>query len=361
MLFKYARIFIHTIVSLISIQVLFYLTQDQGSCKDRCDTQGTDPSASCQCNKFCMQYGDCCSDYEDVCLSCAGRCGTSGHNDRLPCQCNSPCVNFGDCCEDYTALCGGAPVVTDDDLKRVSEQLWQADTNSFSESQYTVDRSGSRYFTYVDESLFSTRPTFAALVNLLDNYIPYTGTPEPNTAEHQREQAEFLEAVMQTQPMKILHEFLVEKELASSSISDFIEDLKQYWFLLFTRSGGPLDSSGFEHIFVGEIKNGVSGFHGWVNFYLEEQDGELTYTNDLGVCEPRVQRFSMRWLSNNKPISSMFVGVSPEYEFALYTLCFATRAGRFCPTVTDGRSGNIVSYTMSGVSPKTIGTVYPEC
>ena len=60
-----------------------------------------------------------------------------------------------------------------------------------------------------------------------------------------------------------------------------IDKFNELWFELYDRDGTNnlvLGSSGFEHIFVGEVKNGkVTGFHGWINFYLEESVGNLDY------------------------------------------------------------------------------------
>lgn len=40
-----------------------------------------------------------------------------------------------------------------------------------------------------------------------------------------------------------------------------------------------LDSSAFEHVFVGETRNktDVIGFHNWIQFYLQEKRGLVDY------------------------------------------------------------------------------------
>jgi len=38
------------------------------------------------------------------------------------------------------------------------------------------------------------------------------------------------------------------------------------------------NSSGFEHVFVGETRqHDVTGFHNWIQFYLQEKAGQLDY------------------------------------------------------------------------------------
>lgn len=45
------------------------------------------------------------------------------------------------------------------------------------------------------------------------------------------------------------------------------------------KTSARLDSSGFEHVFVGEMKTGteIIGFHNWIQFYLQEKTHHLDY------------------------------------------------------------------------------------
>ena len=101
--------------------------------------------ALCQCNSKCKDFGDCCMDYEEVCLkSCKGLCRNGeqvkrenvvgfeiflrnicsvthanlqfyllslhftfypGYNPSLDCQCNNKCGFYGNCCDDYKEVC----------------------------------------------------------------------------------------------------------------------------------------------------------------------------------------------------------------------------------------------------------------
>ena len=46
----------------------------------------------------------------------------------------------------------------------------------------------------------------------------------------------------------------------------------------------------FEHVFVGEIKgSSVSGFHNWLQIYIQEQSGNLEYYGYTGVTEVRFE------------------------------------------------------------------------
>ena len=81
--------------------------------KPTCDGAcGGQAAAGCYCDGACVDYGDCCPDYLDLCPpvvvpsdSCDGYCGGQA---PAGCYCDAACVNYGDCCGDYKDMCVGA-------------------------------------------------------------------------------------------------------------------------------------------------------------------------------------------------------------------------------------------------------------
>jgi poly(U)-specific endoribonuclease len=138
---------------------------------------------------------------------------------------------------------------------------------------------------------------------------------------------------MQTAPMQFCHKYCVAKgKDVPRDPSEFKKLLHKIWFDMYRRGGRGGDSSGFEHVFVGEIKNGkVSGFHNWVYFYMEELKGNVDYR---GYIKPKshnsartngddqVLTLQFKWNGVLKNVGTSFIGVSPEFEIALYTMCF---------------------------------------
>ena len=69
-------------------------------------------------------------------------------------------------------------------------------------------------------------------------------------------------------------------ERISPSDGDMRYLLENLWFRHYARSSSRniTDSSGFEHVFVGEKKpTKVNGFHSWIQFYLLEKSGGIDY------------------------------------------------------------------------------------
>lgn len=58
--------------------------------------------------------------------SCVGRCG-QGLVPDAPCQCNRQCMSFNDCCSDYSDVCNS---ITDQELHNLSEELLTLDVNT---------------------------------------------------------------------------------------------------------------------------------------------------------------------------------------------------------------------------------------
>ncbi|OAY24488.1 poly(U)-specific endoribonuclease-B isoform X3 [Manihot esculenta] len=208
------------------------------------------------------------------------------------------------------------------DLSQAFNRLWQLDINRLVPGRdYQIDcGEGKKVFEREDMaegSLFSwlkedvlRRPTFSRFCSLLDNYNPNEGCKEVVTYEEKQEQAAFIEEISRTAPIKYIHKLLAFKGIVSEDYHDFKRILTSLWFDLYGRGGTSGSSSAFEHVFVGEVKQRgekeVSGFHNWLQ---PDSDTQLLTVQ-------------FEWNGILKSVSSILVGVSPEFEVALYTLCF---------------------------------------
>lgn len=72
--------------------------------------------------------------------------------------------------------------------------------------------------------------------------------------------------------------FLQQKGVVTLDPQTHREFLRTIWFGLYSRGMGKIGSSGFEHVFVSEVKNGtVLGLHNWIYMNEEEKKGDLNY------------------------------------------------------------------------------------
>ncbi|XP_059575035.1 uridylate-specific endoribonuclease C [Alligator mississippiensis] len=257
--------------------------------------------------------------------------------------------------------------ISDQELQHVSEELYAADVNRAtghqiildlqhkvpaSETSTGHDYASHKLFRYVDEGTLFTRPTFARLQALLDNYDRQTGQKEVVTATEAEEQEAFLAEIFATPVLATLTRFFLAKGLYASE-AEFQEDLKTMWFGMYSRSSGKAtDSSGFEHVFHGEIKKGkVSGFHNWVHYYELEKTGQINYLSysydGPWTAYPDILAIQYRWNSYLKSVGSLFIGSSPEFEMAVYTLCFKARPDRLCTLSLAGKRAQIQTYSWA--------------
>eukprot|EP00918_Siedleckia_nematoides_P018899 GHVU01040356.1.p1 GENE.GHVU01040356.1~~GHVU01040356.1.p1 ORF type:complete len:271 (+),score=19.14 GHVU01040356.1:60-872(+) len=252
---------------------------------------------------------------------------------------------------------------TNAQIQAVTEELWSLDVNRGTTSQVVYDKNtAGRLFSHVDSGLMG-RATYSRFNNLRTKYNPVIGEPdECLDAECSQSQNNYLDAVIATSVMSKAHEFLVTHGQVGSGASEWRQLLKDTWFKPYSRSqGAALDSCGFEHVFLGEIRSsGVTGFHNWVQFYREEANGFINWGGSQGTCPNNLEKFGMTWSGYTKSVSSMWIRTSPEFEMAIYTICFHTRSGS-CATSINGSAQTITTYDMSGISPRTVGTAYPPC
>uniref|UniRef100_A0A673WWJ1 Uridylate-specific endoribonuclease n=1 Tax=Salmo trutta TaxID=8032 RepID=A0A673WWJ1_SALTR len=215
-------------------------------------------------------------------------------------------------------------------LSVMVQEIWDKDVNRLKPGtdyriSLQVEKLYKRDYCITHATLETDLHVLFQPLSLLDNSESDTGEPETVTPDEEAENHKFLDYMLRMPTMKVSR---VEKQWCSMFQPHNVLPC----------SSRP-DSSGFEHVFVGETRGGrtVIGFHNWIQLYLQEN-----ITNDsfswmyvfivvslfslLCQNQPDENKHNLAlqfsWKNGIKPKGSIFVGVSPEFEFALYTLCF---------------------------------------
>ena len=232
-------------------------------------------------------------------------------------------------------------------------------------SHYIYDNASRPLFWHFNEETILTKPTYKTFIALLDNYISNVGQQEEVNREEVQENIDFINAITDTDLVKKFHELLIENDLFQGNFEvDFRRYLYITWFRLYSRNyesrkQGILDSSAFEHTFVGETKEskGPIGFHNWLRLYLLEKSGELDYEGHVKKATKSLTvQVRFNWQGNDK-VSSIFLGTSPEFEVCVYTLglIMARKCGQDefkIPFEIDGEEYSVQIYCKSKWSEK---------
>ncbi|VFV30782.1 poly-specific endoribonuclease [Lynx pardinus] len=379
------------------------------SCASRCNEK-FNRDAACQCDRRCPWHGDCCEDYDQLCtveedpnepepfleleeeteaplcpgLSPAseplhstcppslknheGRCefsGTQGFDTGarlfhyLSCPHLSPCPN-----PDRPSRSSSHPTL----LKLHLPQL-TAGFQHLLRGQGLICEMGSRQINACKApkgkpSTGSSPPTAPSVMSSTSSFKIYLPASHPSSMAVTA--VSDLDKALASKLVSLLA-FYIYCQNRYSSEQEFVSDLKNMWFGLYSRGNGEEDSSGFEHVFSGEVKKGkVTGFHNWIRFYMQEKEGLVDYYSHIydGPWDsyPDVLAMQFNWDGYYKEVGSAFIGSSPEFEFALYSLCFIARPGKVCQLSLGGYPLAIQTYTWDkstyGNGKKYIATAY---
>jgi len=263
--------------------------------------------------------------------------------------------------------------VSDAELKQFAETLLKNDNNDPTKylkvfhqgrASYNTIRDAAPNMLFVPENSLFKLLTIAKLEKLYDNYDPDTTKNEVVNDVEKREESEFLNAALNSSVLQDTERFLKSKGLLAKN-TNFKQFLGDTWFTIFSRGDRKMSSSAFEHIFLAEKKNGqVSGLHNWLFFLHEEYAKRLNYLGWLKKIElvPKgasIMKVQYSWYNIHKPVGTMFVGTSPEFELALYTVCFLARQSDKCNLSINGKTFHIQTYPFSLRNKKVISSAYP--
>ncbi|XP_034952354.1 poly(U)-specific endoribonuclease homolog [Chelonus insularis] len=265
--------------------------------------------------------------------------------------------------------------VTDEDLEKLSEALFIKDSNNaFKHIQLNLQKqtSSSSSKDEAPEPLLTVNsvalqiPTIQRVIAIYDNYQLDPKVHEYISPSQREEESLLVDTFLSTNVMSMAMRFLADKGFVRKDYYEYKDTLRRLWFNLYSRGEGKIGSTGFEHVFLTEVKLGteVSGLHNWIYFNAEEVKKRADYLGyikkvDLGE-NAVILKLHAKFNGVDKPVTTMFIGTSPELEMALYTVCYFARPDSSCPVSLGGTKFNIQTYKFKYRGKELIGSAYPE-
>lgn len=250
-------------------------------------------------------------------------------------------------------------------MSNIYQEIWDLDLKqngiqAFAQGETLSEAQKAKGYVVVDEQIAgdkdhkllpevsipkSKRTTYDLAEKLFNNYVLDQTKPETSGADEEEEVQEFIETIIKTDAMLRAREYVSERVGRAISENQWWRQLETIWFEPFD-SGKNRDLSGFEHVIVGEQKQGkVQGYHFWYKYYLDENflfdDEEMDLIDALalqGTPEntPESVTLSFVWRAFDyqkktarkltKPIGGFWVGPSIEGLMALGTVRFIAEA-----------------------------------
>ncbi|MBC7819170.1 MAG: hypothetical protein IAG10_19950 [Planctomycetaceae bacterium] len=216
---------------------------------------------------------------------------------------------------------------------------------------------------------------------LFNNYTLDQTKPEHNFPEENEEVQAFLEQVHTSPPMEVARQYAAAQSGEAVSNDQWWAILQRVWFEQFDQ-GNNKDLSGFEHVVVGEQKQGkVQGYHSWFKYFLDERfrrddpaDSEtdlitfLSWKGPPGDTSPEVTTLSFKWRAFDyeaeafrnltKPIGGFWIGPSIEGLMALGTIRFLPEVLAPKKAIINGVKYNLPLYRSP--NDRHLRTFYPE-
>ncbi|XP_004518357.1 poly(U)-specific endoribonuclease homolog [Ceratitis capitata] len=238
---------------------------------------------------------------------------------------------------------------------------FQGKTKSFARD----DRAAQPLLQIDDAALSNTSSTISLLRRLFDNYVLDVHTIESTSDEQAQEELDFLNAILKTSMMKHTMRFLQQKGRVSAEHNAQLQLLKSIWFTQYSRSKGRMGSSGFEHVFLAELREeSILGLHNWIYFHEQEMQGNLDYKGFIEKIELDKNKYVLatRFSFHNhvKPYNTLFIGTSPEFELSVYTVCFLLHVEEPCPVQMGKTKFNINTNAWDWHGRKTLAAAYPS-